>query len=87
MVLSTLNSGKYMSRRVNRERSAALVNRAGYTTAQLSFLDISGDDGLGRFNPITYEIESQPVPPENPLYAKGRKKLDIRTDTNRITGD
>ena len=87
MVLSSQNSGKYMNRRVERERQRALRTRTGYTTEQLSYMDISGSEGLGRYNTIHYEVESVPVSPQNPLFARERKKLDIRTETNMITGD
>lgn len=87
MVLSTRNSGKYMSRRRQEERNHALRNREGYTASQLSYLDITGADGGGQFDPYKYKIDTQPVPPETPLKVNPVRRLDIRTETNRITGD
>lgn len=87
MVLSSLNSGKYLSGRRQREREKALKDRTGYTPSQLSYLDISGSQGGGKFNPINFEIETQPIMLQTPVFAGARKIVDIRTDDIVITGD
>lgn len=74
-MLSSRNSGKYLSGRWSRERDRAM--RDGSTTDQ-DWLELSDNDVSGRHSKETYETETTPV---DPLTEP--KTRDIRDNPKR----
>jgi hypothetical protein len=61
-MLTTRNSGKYLTKRWNEMRIAALADRYQFTEAELTWLEIGPDEGIVSWmNPETFLVETQPI--------------------------
>jgi hypothetical protein len=75
MVLSSRNSGKYLSAEWAREREQCARNKDNYTVEQQAFYEISGSMGHGDNNEETFKVDSCPV---DPLTSVKKGVVDIR---------
>jgi len=48
MVLSTQNSGKYLTRSYERDKNAGELDKTGLTAAEISFLEIQDGEGQAK---------------------------------------
>ena len=78
MVLTSSNSGKYLSKRWNEQRAKAFEDRTGFTTEELTWLEITSDQGTGEFDKTNFTTESQPIDVNAPLGPPKSKTFDIR---------
>jgi hypothetical protein len=76
MVLSSKNSGKYLSGEYAREREQCARNKDQYTAEQQAFYGITGSMGHGDRDEETFKVDSIPV---DPLTPKKKNVIDIRT--------
>lgn len=77
MVLTSQDSGKYLTKKWHSERQKALLDQRDFTDAELAWLEVTAEPTIGVGNPELYEIPFQPLDPNT--ESKG-KKLDIRND-------
>lgn len=76
MVLSSQNSGKYLTKTWQRERERALMDASKFTSAELDYLEVTntgGVDGQGQMIEGLNFVETTPV---DPLTSS--KRLDLR---------
>ena len=63
-MLTTANSGKYLTKRWNEMRERALVDRYQFTDDELAWLEVGADEGIvSPNNPETFAIQTQPIDP------------------------
>ena len=77
-MLSSRNSGKYLTKTWERERELCARDKDAYTAAQQEYYEISGQSvGMGNRDRIeeTMQFDSSPIDP-----LSERQTLDIRTD-------
>ena len=75
MVLTSKGTGKYLSREYLEEQNRAIEDKTGYSAAELTYLEITGNQGTGQYQEDTYKIDTQPVDPLTPQKDEG---VDIR---------
>jgi hypothetical protein len=77
MVLTSQDSGKYLTKKWHTERADAMKDKRDYTDAEEEWLEITAEPTIGLDNPDVYEVPFSPIDPNQ--ESKGRK-LDIRDD-------
>lgn len=77
MVLTSQDSGKYLTKKWHRERADAMIDKRDYTDAEQAWLEVTGEPTIGLDNPDVYKVPFDPIDPNT---ATGGKKLDIRND-------
>lgn len=65
MVLSTQNSGKYLTRTYERDKNAGELDSTGLTAADISFLEIQDGQGQMKYD-ITGAVRTSPLDPLTP---------------------
>jgi hypothetical protein len=74
MVLSTANDGKYLSKKWQEDRQAALVDRSRFTADELTWLEITSTQGIViEADDRLYQADTVPLDP-----LTRRSKYDIR---------
>lgn len=78
-MLTTANSGKYLYSKYHKERAKALEDRTKFSTSERNYLDITGSEGTGIYDPDTFKIDTTPVD-SNPFRTEPAKNdgVDIR---------
>lgn len=79
MVLSSANDGKYLSRKWQEDRQAALVDRSRFTAAELTWLEVTSTQGI--VNEADERIYQADTVPLDPLTRS--RKYDIRKPGRR----
>lgn len=74
-MLTTQNQGKYLSQEWIEQRNRALENRDNFSDAELTWLEITGDEGTGKYQDRTYLISTTPLDPDT---APVSESIDIR---------
>ncbi len=75
MVLTTQNSGKYLSKKWHEMREKALTKgREGFTDEELEYLEVPDAPTVSPNDPEVFMIETDPVDPGDGQV----KKVDIR---------
>lgn len=74
-MMSTADSGKYLTKKWHRDRARALVDRTRFTAAELEWLEVGDNEGLGRHDPETYRFRSTPTDPRTTPRKLDRRKL------------
>jgi hypothetical protein len=77
MVLSSQNSGKYLTKTWQKERNSALMDSTKYTAAELAYLEVDatgGIDGQGQMIEDSYIMTTTPI---DPLTSP--RMIDLRT--------
>jgi len=74
-MLNSQNSGKYLYGRWGRRKNKATIDKEGFDSDELTWLEISGRDGTSFNQDSTYEIDTTPV---DPLTKSKHEKIDIR---------
>lgn len=85
MVLHSMNSGKYLLKKFNYARNDALEDSDRYTAEQLDYLEVT--EPTGKFHDESFMIDTQPLVPETPISVNPTRRIDIRTESDIITGD
>jgi hypothetical protein len=79
MVLSSANDGKYLSRKWQADRQAALVDRSRFTAAELTWLEVESTEGIvNEADERIYQADTVPI---DPLTRSS--KYDIRRDNRK----
>lgn len=78
MVLTSSNSGKYLSKRWNDMRAKAFIDRTQFSAEELVWLEIGANEGTGEFDKTNFVMDSQPVDMHAPLGPPRIKTLDVR---------
>lgn len=73
MVQSSRNGGKYLTKRWQRMREQALVDRTRFSPSELAWLEVKEHEGRGEFDPAAYQAETTPI---DPLTRP--RRIDIR---------
>lgn len=74
-MLTTQNQGKYLSQQWIKARNKAIGNKEGYSDDDLLWLEITGDEGTGKYQDRTYLISNSPIDPDTPPSSES---IDIR---------
>jgi hypothetical protein len=61
MTLTTQNSGKYLTKRWHEARAKAIEDRTQFSAEELEWLELSPDDGWGKFNKDNFKMMTQPI--------------------------
>ena len=85
MPLSSMNSGKYLLGKFNIARNDALEDSSRYSAEQLTYLEIT--EPTGKFYSENFMVDTMPIVEETPISANPRKRIDVRTEGNIVTGD
>lgn len=79
-MLCSQNSGKYLYGKWARDREKAVTDKTGFTSAEQTWLDITGVEGTNFHQKEAYLLDTAPIDPEtNPKS----KAIDIRDLPNR----
>jgi hypothetical protein len=74
-MLNSQNCGKYLYGKWARDRNRAVEDKSGFTTAEQTWLEITGIEGTNFYQKEAYLIDTNPVDPKtNPK----REAIDIR---------
>lgn len=78
-MLTTANSGKLLYNKYHKERAKALEDKTKFSTSERNYLDITGSEGAGMYDPDTFKIDTNPVD-SNPFRTEPSKAqgVDIR---------
>lgn len=79
MVLSSNNSGKYLTERYRRMHAEAMIDRTRFSPQELAWLEITDEQGRGRQDPETYRVENPRLDPER----QTPRERDIRDDYDK----
>lgn len=79
MVLSSNNSGKYLTERWRRMHAEAMIDRTRFSDDELRWLEVTEAQGRGRLDPETYRIENPRLNPER----QTPRERDIRDDYDK----
>lgn len=78
-MLTTAGTGKYLTRKWQRDRSRALIDRSAFTTDELAWLEIGADEGIvSEHDPGNFKVPTQPIDP----FTDSRT-IDMRKHTGR----
>ena len=74
-MLTTRNQGKYLSQQWIEQRNRAIENKENFSEDELLWLEITGDEGTGKYQDRTYLISSSPI---DPGTSPAAESIDIR---------
>jgi hypothetical protein len=77
-MLNSSNSGQYLCRQYNDQRSQAFEESSGFSTTELAYLEISFPDGAGNFHDDDFLIATDPVS-QNIYDAPKSRFIDFRS--------
>jgi len=79
MVLTSDGTGKYLLARWHKMHEEALIDRTRFSQAELDWLEISADQGLGMYDKERFMIDAQPIDTHAPIGPpRATKRIDIR---------
>lgn len=63
-MLNSQNCGKYLYGKWARDRAEAVKDKTNFTTAEQTYLEITGIEGTNFYQKEAYEIDTNPIDPE-----------------------
>lgn len=81
MTMTKQNSGKYLSKEFERTLAKGVKDRDDLTAAEIAWVELADNEGLGRDDPDTFKQDMYPMDSGKPGSGNPvkRKKLDIRS--------
>lgn len=63
-MLTTAGPGKYLTKKWQRDRARALIDRSAFTAAELEWMEIGADEGVvSEHDPGNFKVPTQPIDP------------------------
>ena len=78
-MLTTAGTGKYLTRKWQRDRESALIDRSAFTDAELEWLEVGAGEGIvSEHDPGNLKVPTQPIDPFTSSQTIDLKKANRR---------